>query len=171
MSKSLAQQIVDSGSDPRELERLYRGNPKAFTAALPEARVIDHESIVLRVWEARLFLDRERAPIAAERQAGTDRTTIWLIIFLCAISGTIAKLPAFFPTINSNNYYSRDFAFFFLPAIAGYFATSSELRVKLEASGANSSYLRNCRSGNQRLSASLSAHTRIFRHQVEVGSV
>ena len=157
-----AQQIVGSGSDPRELERLYRGNPEAFTAALPEARAIDHESIVLRVWEARLFLDRERAPIAAERQAGTDRTTIWLIIFLCAISGTIAKLPAFFPTINSNNYYSRDFAFFFF---ANCRLLCGELWVKPEASGTNSCYLRNCRSGNQRLSASL------FRHQVEVGSV
>jgi len=65
-----------------------------------------------------------------ERQPATDRTTIWLVIFLCAISGTIAKLPAFFSTIDDNEYYSRNIAFFFLPAIAGYFAARCALSWK-----------------------------------------
>jgi hypothetical protein len=128
MSGTLAQKIADLQEQPEVLERLYRQNPDAFAAAILEARAVNPQSIALGVWEARLFLKEELPSASVEERS--DRTTIWLVIFLCAISGTIAKLPAFFSSIDENTYYSRDIAFFFLPAIAGYFAARRALSWK-----------------------------------------
>ncbi len=122
MNTPLPKSIVELRESPEELEHLYRENPNEFAAALPAARVIDRESITLRVWEARLFFKAEQSSIPSGRGEMSDGRAIWLLILLCAVSGTIAKLPDIFGWFDDNRFYERNVAFFFLPAVAAYFA-------------------------------------------------
>lgn len=130
MSESLAQKIIDLRDQPEELEQLYRANPPAFREALTQARRIDSTSLILRAWEARLFVKEKPVFEESEGAGETDRSAIWVVIFLCAVSGTIAKLPAFFPEVDEQKFYSRNIAFFFLPALAGYFVAQRGLTWK-----------------------------------------
>ncbi|HEX8490457.1 MAG TPA: hypothetical protein VF626_05530, partial [Chthoniobacterales bacterium] len=133
MSESLAEKIIDLREQPEELEHLYRTNPAAFTEGLAAARNTDSTSILLRAWQARLYGKEKPSLAEADAEGGTDHSVIWLLTFLCAASGTIAKLPAILPNMDTEKFYSRNIAFFFLPAIAGYFAARRGLGWKVLA--------------------------------------
>jgi hypothetical protein len=113
------QEILDARNDPAALERLYRADAKGFTAALALALKADPAAIALRVWQVRLASDVPDAPAVTERRGGTG--DVLLVLFLCLVSGTIAKLPAFAGRYDDDEFYARNIGFLFLPALAGYF--------------------------------------------------
>ncbi len=125
MTDAFARMIADLADHPEELEQRYRANRAEFVAGLPHALTLRPDSIVLRAWQARLA--PETVPAAEERLAETNRPIVALLVGLGAISGTLAKLPAFFGWANAERYYSRNVAFFFLPALAAYFIARQTL--------------------------------------------
>ena len=113
------QQILDAREDPAELERLYRAEPHAFASALTAAAATDPAAIALRVWQVRLAIDAPAAGKVSDSQDGT--ADILLVAFLCLISGTMAKLPAFVGRYDDVEFYWRNCGFLVLPALAAYF--------------------------------------------------
>ena len=112
--------LIHSNIDnPPELERLYRQHPDAFKNCIDEMYATHSDSAALSVWHARLFYEAGRdLPTVFQ---GKSSTEIVLIILLSMTSGTFTKLPSFIEGIDSNFFYSRNFAFFVLPALAFYF--------------------------------------------------
>lgn len=122
--QALAQRIAELSEDPEELELLFRADESAFIRWFPRALIIRPDAILLRAWSARLRVSDEGR---AETTAYTGSTLWWFVICLCAISGTIAKLPVLFHSIGAERFYSRNFAFFVLPALAAYFIARQAL--------------------------------------------
>ncbi|MDQ6809259.1 MAG: hypothetical protein M3Z64_07525 [Verrucomicrobiota bacterium] len=118
MDASLTGQIIAHRDDPEALEKLYCAQPSEFAKALSDAVAADRQSILLRAWQVRLA-PREISTASDENTDG--RGTISLVIFLCAIAGLIAKLPAFFPSLKPEEFYPRNLAFAVLGPICAYF--------------------------------------------------
>ncbi len=102
---------------PRELEALYRANPKEFARAFPEVFAENPGSPVLQAWNERLFF---AAPAGAESSRWRGRD-IGLVVALALIAGTLAKLPQFFAGIDPDWFYSRNLGGILAGALIAYF--------------------------------------------------
>ncbi len=117
---SLTQSIESNLADPEALEKLYRRSPEQFTRSFDEAFHANPSSQVLEVWHARLQFDKP-AISRSETSFLHRPSEILLIVLLGLAGGTLAKLPLFFEGINEDVFYTRNIAFFVLPALAIYF--------------------------------------------------
>lgn len=84
--QSTAQRILESLDNPEELEALYRRDPESFRAWFDEVCQTAQDSLVLRVWKARLEY--------SEPPGGVDRTRLWHAIGIGLCAGALVRIPA-----------------------------------------------------------------------------
>ncbi|MGV0026535.1 hypothetical protein [Phormidesmis priestleyi] len=113
--------IRESLENPAELERLFREDSEAFQVAFESVFAENPDAIVLKVWHERLHFQ----PVQSDQSRLILADSI-LILMLCLLAGTIAKLPAYFPQITENWFYPRNIAFVIFPALAIYFLTKNK---------------------------------------------
>lgn len=117
---SLKESIESNLEDPQELEKLYRQSPELFARSFEEAFHANPSSSVLGVWNARLQFDKPA--LARDKSTFIHKPSeILLVILLGLAGGTLAKIPFFWSSISEDFFYSRNIAFFVLPALACYF--------------------------------------------------
>ncbi|MEB3294861.1 MAG: hypothetical protein VKJ24_17025 [Synechococcales bacterium] len=116
----LTQAIRDRLDQPETLERLYREHPKVFKTAFDQVYQELPQSLILRVWAARLSFQKVSEPIRRLINQIPD----WLVIlFLCLLAGTIAKIPGFlaFEYPEAQSFWERNLGYYVAPFLAAYF--------------------------------------------------
>ncbi len=118
---NFTQQIRENLENPAELERLFREDSEAFQVAFELVFAESPNAIVLKVWHERLHFQ----PVQSHqsRPVFGDGS---VILILCLLAGTIAKLPAYFPQLSESWFYPRNIAFVIFPALAGYFLVKNK---------------------------------------------
>lgn len=102
----MKEKILLSADSPRDIEILYRANPKDFARCFPDAYNEKPDSLILKAWHERLFYDEE-----TKRQSSTPHCRsfdVWLTILLVLVAGTLTKLPQFFSGLNEEFFYTRN---------------------------------------------------------------
>ncbi|HNR68872.1 MAG TPA: DUF4153 domain-containing protein [bacterium] len=129
----MKEKILQAADSPRELEALYRAQPKEFNQAFMAAYAERNDSLVLQAWKERLFFS---ATGAMSESSGASRWRIGdisLVIVLSLIAGTLAKLPHFFSAVNENWFYSRNLAGIVIGALIAYFCFQRQCGKKTAA--------------------------------------
>ncbi|MBP7829104.1 MAG: DUF4153 domain-containing protein [Kiritimatiellae bacterium] len=124
--------IIQAAEDPRELERLYRANPKDFTGAFREAFAERRNSPVLAAWNERLFF-QEAAEEPKGSAPGWPSRDIGLTIALALVAGTLAKLPHFLPALDDERFYLCNLGGIVAGALIAFFCLQKACRVKTAA--------------------------------------
>ncbi len=79
-SRNLLLRWVDN---PEKLENLYRKNPESFEKLLEASLEIEPESLVLRIWKARIdWIDRK-----------PSKCSVWPAIGMAGVVGVSGRLP------------------------------------------------------------------------------
>ena len=106
-------------NDPKQLEKLYRGNKilfkRAFSVLYPELKgnpLVDY-------WNERLNYEGD------EINWGSRRELVFVII-ASLVAGVIAKLPAFLQ-IDEDFFYPRNIGFIMFPLLTAYFAWKNSI--------------------------------------------
>jgi hypothetical protein len=118
-----AKRILESLDDPLELEALYRQDPESFRDSLDEASRTSQDSMVLRVWKARLEF---REPV---RDAGGRR--LWWAVGIGVLLGALVRIPAVW--LGEEWYYPRLAPSLVILALAAYFWLNNRDRGRLIA--------------------------------------
>lgn len=95
--------ITENINNPENLEKLYQDNKQDFSKAFAEIAT-DYNSDLVRFWKIRL---------ASEMDVKTkefSRLDLLIVILLSLVTGFLAKLPAFFPQIPDEFFYTRNLA-------------------------------------------------------------
>lgn len=108
--------IIEAMKSPKELEILYRENPDEFSKAFPSVLANHPESTILQVWQERLSFETEKKQVVP----AWSLNNILLLLLLIAISGTIFKLPDYFPSIE-DSFYIRILSLVFIAPHIAYF--------------------------------------------------
>jgi len=108
--------IIEAMKSPKELEILYRENPDEFSKAFPSVLANHPESAILQVWQERLSFETEKKQVIP----AWSLNNILFLLLLIAISGTIFKLPYYFPSIE-DSIYIRILALVFIAPHIAYF--------------------------------------------------
>ncbi len=115
-------EILTNIDNPRQLEKLYRGNKTDFKTEFnllyPELR--DHK--LADYWHERLNYE------SSEISWGSNKELIFVII-VSLIAGVIAKFPALF-NINPEFFYQRNIGFIIFPMLTAYFIWRKYLSTK-----------------------------------------
>ncbi|MBD1396852.1 DUF4153 domain-containing protein [Pontibacter sp. JH31] len=115
-------EILTYLDDPRELEKLYRGNKtpfkQAFSALYPELK----GNALADFWNERLHYDTD------DISWGTGRELL-MVLIAALVASFIAKIPAMFQ-IDEEFFYPRNIVFIFLPLLTIYFAWKNKLQAK-----------------------------------------
>jgi len=119
-----ADAIVERLDDPQALETLYRRAPETFRRALAEAQAKTPDSVVLRVWRARLDYDRRDHALAW-------RHRLFPAIAIALAFGALVRLPAIWLT--DDWYYPRLAPSLVLLALSCYFWIERRDRIRLIA--------------------------------------
>ncbi len=119
MNNDIAAQILSMRDDPEALEQLYRTDPAAFEASFHTVFAAEPHALLIRAWGARLASPLEAREPSAPEEGG--RLTLGVVIALCAFSGTVAKLPAWFDSIDAEKFYTRNLPIVVLASLAAYF--------------------------------------------------
>ena len=106
---------------PAELEKRYRKNKGAFTKSFNELYPSIKGNPVADAWYERLNYESDGV------LWGTKADWVFILI-ATAISGTLAKLPAFF-TIQEDEFYARNLGFVVFPFLCAYFIRKSKLPI------------------------------------------
>ena len=118
-----AQRILGSLDDPKELEALFRQDPESFRDSFHELSLAAPDSIVLRVWRARLEY--------SEPARGADRRRLWYTIGIGLCVGAVVRIPVVW--LGEEWYYPRLAPSLVLLALAAYFWLENRDRGKLIA--------------------------------------
>ena len=102
-TSSMKEEILRSTDDPEQLEKLYRLNKKSFSNAIAGIPG-DNDSDLIRFWKIRLGHEKEI------KRARFSRPDLTVVILLSIFTGLLVKIPAFFPNINEEFFYTRNLA-------------------------------------------------------------
>lgn len=105
-------QILELLDDPKGLESLYRRDVDAFRAGLDAAALKRPESMVLRVWQARLNYGRQELGAAWRSKLGYALTIV--LVF-----GAVLRIPAIW--LEPERFYPRVLPSIVLLAVTAYF--------------------------------------------------
>ena len=104
-SRNLLLRWVDN---PEKLENLYRKNPESFEKLLEASLEIEPESLVLRIWKARIdWIDRK-----------PSKFSVWPAIGMAVVVGLSFRLPAL--ALGNEWYYPRFGALCIMLGVAAY---------------------------------------------------
>lgn len=122
-------QILNAADSPRELEALYRLNPREFTRDFAKAFSERPDSMALRVWNERLFF--AQAGDSSVPASGLRAVDIRLTIALALIAGTLAKIPLLVPEIDPGRFLARNLAGVLVGTLIAYFCVQRHCRLKM----------------------------------------
>ena len=127
VGKNMKDRIIDAADSPRELETLYRAEPKEFTRCFPAAFAEQSDSTVLRVWHERLFFQEAEA---VPKASSSDRSSrdIWVTFILSLLAGTLVKLPQWFSWLDDEKFYSRNLGGIMIGSLIAFFCLLQPLR-------------------------------------------
>lgn len=111
--------ILNAISSPKELEALYQGSPEEFQKEFSDIFSQNPESLILQTWHERLT--HQLSTKELETSAKWPRKTIFLILIISAIGGTILNLPFRFENIDSYWFFSRNFVAILIISLTIYF--------------------------------------------------
>ena len=114
--------ILDHHNNPEELEALYRQDPEVFRELIDEACHASPDSVVLRVWRARLKPDG--AVLGAKHGLA-----LWYALGICLGVGLLVRFPA--TLLGEYWYYPRFAPLWIILGLAGYFLVSRPNRTLL----------------------------------------
>jgi hypothetical protein len=100
--------------NPKQLEKLYREDKRAFKRAFDALYPELKEEEVAGFWYERLNYESE------EISWGKGKDLAFVVI-ACLVAGTIAKLPALL-SVDEEFFYPRNISFIFFPLLTAYFA-------------------------------------------------
>lgn len=113
--------IFSNLEHPKELEKIYRNNKTEFKAVFNSIYPEIQGQGSADFWFTQLNFESDNV------QWGTKAD--WLFILIAgAISGTLAKLPAFF-TLQEDEFYARNVGFVVFPFLCAYFIRKSKLPI------------------------------------------
>jgi len=133
---ALRDDIALAIDSPRELEALYRDDPREFARLLPGLLSSHPDSTTLHVWYQRLFFEepaREPAATASGRDTWKWRG-IALTVTLSLAAGTLVKIPELFRGIDDDWFYSRYVAIIIAMALMVYFWSQRRCPARVVAS-------------------------------------
>lgn len=110
--------------DPEELEALYRQDPESFGRSLEEASRTAPDSLVLRVWRARLGYEKPDDGVVRRRGLASA-------IGVALICGAFVRIPALF--LGEDWYYPRFAPSLVILALSAYFWIGTHDRRRLAA--------------------------------------
>ncbi len=114
----MKEQIFENLQNPEVLEHLYRKNKSGFKTAfssLPEE--VNHLPIV-HFWNTRLYFKEESVITKNE----------WMTVgLICFFLGLYAKIPDFFPAVESDSFYLRNLPFILFGGLSVYFVWSKRI--------------------------------------------
>lgn len=110
--------------DPEALEALYRQDPESFGRSLAEASRSDPDSLVLRVWRARLGYKKPDGGVA-------QRRNLALAIAIALTCGAMVRLPAL--VLTDDWYYPRFAPSLVILGLSAYFWSGTRDRRRLGA--------------------------------------
>ena len=99
----MKQQIIDSITDPENLEKLYRDNKQEFSKSFAGISE-DYDSDLVKFWKIRLAPEKD--PVFK----GFLKRDLLVVILISLLTGLLVKLPEFFGQIQVDFFYSRDLA-------------------------------------------------------------
>lgn len=114
--------VLQSLSDPAELEHLYRSDPRQFEAWLADAVRMEPESETLRVWDARLSY---RTPAKADSAGGA---AAWRVVMIALGAALLAHGDAI-PGVN-DEWFVRFRPWIVVGSLIAYFSWSLPRRRK-----------------------------------------
>ncbi|HWP37213.1 MAG TPA: hypothetical protein VNL18_06615 [Gemmatimonadales bacterium] len=119
-----AERILEALEDPHRLEALYQQAPDAFRRSLEAASRAAPDSIVLKVWQARL--ERPKS-----WQGTASRFRLVYAVGVALLSGALVRIPAFW--LGEEWYYPRLAPSLVILALAAYFWIEHRSRAQLVA--------------------------------------
>ena len=119
MTTGRIHQLLD---DPEGLAALYRQDPESFRRSLEEASRAEPESVVLRVWRARLGYERPDDGVVRRRKLASA-------LGIALICGALVRLPALF--LGEEWYYPRFAPSLVILALSAYFWIETRNRRRL----------------------------------------
>lgn len=120
----MKKEILENIDNPNALERLYRADKSAFRDSFNESFDEIQESVIAKVWYERLNF---RMSEIKESVSKID----WIFVFGGAfIAAFITKVPAMFPAINEEFFFSRNVAFIIFPTLITYFLVKNSVQTK-----------------------------------------
>ena len=99
----MKQQIIDSITDPENLEKLYRDNKQEFSKSFAGISE-DYDSDLVKFWKIRLAPEKD--PVFK----GFLKRDLLVVILISLLTGLLVKLPEIFGQIQVDFFYSRDLA-------------------------------------------------------------
>ena len=99
----MKQQIIDSITNPENLEKLYRDNKQEFSKSFAGISE-DYDSDLVKFWKIRLAPEKD--PVFK----GFLKRDLLVVILISLLTGLLVKLPEFFGQIQVDFFYSRDLA-------------------------------------------------------------
>lgn len=121
MNTERIDEILD---DPEGLEALYRQDPESFRRSIENALKVEPDSLVLRVWRARLGYERPG-------DGGVRGRTLAAAIGVALICGAFVRFPALL--LGEEWYYPRFAPSLVILALSGYFWIGTHNRRRLGA--------------------------------------
>jgi hypothetical protein len=110
--------IQENIDNPRELERLYRENGSSFKRAFDEVYPEIAHNPVAQVW-------KERFHFESTDISWGSRSELKLVLILCLLAATVAKIPAF-TSVREEFFYPRNLSFIVFPFLIVYFIWKQE---------------------------------------------
>jgi len=127
----MKEEIIAAAERPRELESMYRADPRAVSQMVPHAFAELPDSAVFQVWNERLCYDAEpEEPNEQETLSRWKSGDVWLVVVLSLIAGSLVKLPIWFPKIDGNFFYPRYIGSIAAGALIFYFLIQKSCRKK-----------------------------------------
>lgn len=120
----MKKEILENLDDPHALEKLYRENKASFKEHFNENYTEMQSSIIANVWNERLNF---RVSEIKESVSKID----WIFVIIGAfVAAFITKMPAMFPAINEEFFFSRNVAFIIFPTLITYFLIKNSVQTK-----------------------------------------
>ncbi|RNI28385.1 DUF4153 domain-containing protein [Rufibacter immobilis] len=117
----MREEILSNLHNPKQLEKLYRGNKTPFKREFNQLYPQMKGNIVADYWNERLHYESEEI-------SWGSRNEFLFVLIAALIAGTMAKLPALF-AIPEEYFYPRNIGFLVFPFLSAYFAWKNGLGV------------------------------------------
>ena len=112
--------LVEHLENPAALEKIFQEDEETFRREFPALFAQHPDSIVLQVWQQRLFYQAEESPVLSARTPA-KRSELGVVILLALLAGTLARLPFIFDSLNAEFFYARNLPLLVFPALAFYY--------------------------------------------------
>lgn len=112
-------QIIEFMDSPSAMEQLYRADSGEFNRSFPKVFAGHPESVILQVWNERLLAEVEH--VKNRVAAAWSWKNLLFVIGLCALAGTIFKLPDFISSLEYGDFTLKNLSLVFILPLIFYY--------------------------------------------------